>query len=161
MHYWFVYPEDNYIEDYEVYIVDKEGDIRTDLTNQANSDERWPNLEAFYVEAEMGIPHDNVAGLGYQEYGGLTDTWGDNFYADDVNSTNFGVAFRAWNKPGLYWSANAYVDHIKMAVYYSDPAAKDWINCKVEAEAANFFYIQREVWGGLFNAIEVGEDIGD
>jgi hypothetical protein len=161
MHYWFVYPKPNGIEDYEVYIVDKEGDIRTDLTNKANTGERWPNLEKFYVEEQMGIPHDNVVGLGYQEYGGLTDTWGDNFYADDVNSSDFGVAFRAKNLPGLYWSANAYVDHIKMAIYYSDPAAKDWINCKVEAEAGNFFYMQREVWGGLFNAIEVGEDIGD
>jgi hypothetical protein len=159
-HYWFFFPQEPDIRDHELFLVDKDGVILSDLINKALTDETWPHLSKFYVRNDRGVPHDSVEGLGYQEYGGLTDTWGANFYWDDVNSPEWGVVLRAKNQEGTF-DGNAYVDHMKMAVYWTDPGKVSQITALVEVEAANFFYIRRESFGGLFNAVEVGEDLGD
>lgn len=171
-HYWLYLPEEPQISDMEIRLVDSDG-IRTDLDNKAEDTELWPKLDDFFYQisfspegqllaSSSGIPHDNVIGIGYQTYGGPLDMWGAD--SSDITKTKvadrrFGVAVRAKNAlrafPGV-----AYVDHVKMTIYTSKPGDNS-INVKVLAESANQFYTEREVFGGLFNAIETGEFFGE
>jgi uncharacterized repeat protein (TIGR02543 family) len=54
----------------------------------------------------------------YQSYGGPTDLWGLNWSSDDINSSGFGVVISA-RKDNSNNTRNAYVDHIRITVYYS------------------------------------------
>jgi len=54
----------------------------------------------------------------YQTYGGSTDKWGLTWTPAQINATNFGVGISA-KYIGIYISANAYVDHIRIKVYYT------------------------------------------
>jgi len=176
-HYWFFFPEESDIRDFEIRLVDSTNTIRTDIDNKA-VDELWPRLAQFYnsntklpsgrpLAVATGIPHDSVTGVGYQVYGGSNDLWGaenDDFYADllngsSINSPNFGIAIRAQNKLALTFPGDAFVDHAKLAVFWQDPNSVQSVNLKVEAESVNQFYIEREIFGGIFNGIETGEKV--
>lgn len=169
LHYWLRLPGESDIRDFEVFLIDEDGNILTETVNQAVTTESWPVLDEYSslddadsldgtaLASASGIPHDNIVGIGYQVYGSPTDTWG--FYnpspltADIVNNSNFGVAFRARNEPDSF-SGTGLVDHIKMTVY----RLKTGQNVKLEVEAGshNNFYVEREVFSGIFNVLEVG-----
>jgi len=176
-HYYFFFPEESDIRDFEIRLVDSTNTIRTDIDNKA-VDELWPRLAQFYnsntklpsgrpLAVATGIPHDSVTGVGYQVYGGISDLWGaenDDFYADllngsSINSPNFGIAIRAQNKLALTFPGDAFVDHAKLAVFWQDPGNVQSVNLKVEAESVNQFYVEREIFGGIFNGIETGEKV--
>jgi len=54
----------------------------------------------------------------YSNYGGTTDLWGTTLTAADVNDTAFGIGIKARNSADT--SSNyAYIDHIRMKVYYT------------------------------------------
>lgn len=52
-------------------------------------------------------------------YGGSSELWGTSWADSDINNTNFGVVLQVevnnWAKVNIY----AYVDHIKITVYYT------------------------------------------
>lgn len=54
-------------------------------------------------------------------YGGASDTWGLAFTPDDVNASNFGVAFSARYAAGAAGNGYAYVDQIRVTVHLSCP----------------------------------------
>lgn len=55
----------------------------------------------------------------YVSYGGATDNWGDELVTGaDVNNANFGCKFSCEVLAGI-GSTTAYVDHIRVTVYYS------------------------------------------
>jgi hypothetical protein len=54
---------------------------------------------------------------GYVTYGSSTDLWGETWTAADINASNFGVAISAKNAKNS--SYTAYVDHIRIKVYYT------------------------------------------
>ena len=58
---------------------------------------------------------------GYVTYGTPTDLWGAALTPAIVNAAGFGVALKVWNQPPAI--QNAYVDHIRVTVYYSTTAA--------------------------------------
>ncbi len=176
-------PLDPNIRDFEVRLIDSENNIRTDIENKALTQENWPLLaDFFYVDifypgfsggTSTGIPHDSVTGYGYQEYGGAFDLWGGEQQGDKpggfygfysgllspqaINDPNFGFAIRAKsieeNFPG-----NAFIDHVKARVFWQDTSieAQRRIRLKIKAEAATEFYLVREMYGGIFNSIEIG-----
>ena len=169
-HYWLFFPGVGEMEDFEVFIVDEDGEIRDDLTNKAVTDEAWPIMsDFFYVEGTDnavptatagGIPQDNEAGFGYQVYGGEVDLWGATQWTPaQVNDANFGVAFRGRNKPGNN-PGTGFIDHIKMTVF-TPRAGQRELNVSVEAGSVNRFYIEREIFAAVFNGIEVGERLVD
>ena len=163
-HWWRFLPAKANIQDNKVQLIDKTDFIRSDLDDKAIA-EPWPILGEFYIDGtgaagEGGIPHDLPVGVGYQPYGGSSDLWSKAaFYASEVNAFYFGVAVSALNlnDPGIT-AGHAFIDHVKMTVFFTDTGLQDRIDVRVEAEAVNQFYIEREIFGGLFNAIEVGED---
>jgi hypothetical protein len=53
------------------------------------------------------------------QYGDSTDTWGNSFTPDSVNSAQFGLSVQVMNKNISGSFATASVDHIEMTVYYS------------------------------------------
>jgi len=53
----------------------------------------------------------------YQSYGGSTDLWGLNWSSDDINGSDFGVVISA-QKDNSNNTRTAYVDHIRITVYY-------------------------------------------
>jgi hypothetical protein len=176
-------PNEPSIRDYNIHLIDSEGVIRADLPNYALRAENWPALhDFFYIDESYfygeyvayaggvsgGIPHDSVTGIGYQEYGGTTDLWGakiseSRFYATvldpaAINNPNWGVAIRAKNDEPFF-DGHAYIDHVHMAVFWQDPDRSDYVSLKVEAESTTDFYTIRQVFGGVFNGIEVGEQL--
>ena len=74
------------------------------------------------------IQGDNKADIGtwptsdpgtYKNYGGPSDLWGlTNWTAAQVKSSDFGVAFAAFNSDSDFYYY-AYVDHIRMRVFYT------------------------------------------
>jgi hypothetical protein len=57
---------------------------------------------------------------GYVTYGSSTDLWGTTWTAEDINASNFGVAISAKDTTANK-TYTAYVDHIRITVYYTPP----------------------------------------
>lgn len=64
---------------------------------------------------------------GYVYYGGASDLWGTSWTAVQVNASNFGFSIAA---VGMFIATSklAYVDHIQIRVYYSEPGTNMKIN---------------------------------
>ena len=58
----------------------------------------------------------------YNSYGGATDKWGETWADTDINASTFGCAIAAIQADQLYYSGYAYVDHIRITVYYTEGA---------------------------------------
>lgn len=67
----------------------------------------------------------------YVTYGGSTDKWGLTWTPANINATNFGVSISALNAGESL--ITAYVDHIRITVYYTEPAGT---NMKIKATGA-------------------------
>jgi hypothetical protein len=176
-HYFLFFPEQPNILDHEVFLVDQGpaggARVRDDLDNKALTGESWPMLgEFFYTDVRQygwlplptsdGIPHDNHTAIGYQDYGGEGDLWGQaSWTPEDVNNFYFGLAVRATNSPETASArGNAYIDHAKLTLYFQ-PEEDRSVRATVEASVANQFYLEREVFGALFNILEIGERLSD
>ena len=61
-----------------------------------------------------------TASEAYTTYGGPNDLWGEDWTYDDINATDFGLAFSA----KCFNIRIAYIDHIRFTVYYSEGV--DW-----------------------------------
>lgn len=154
-HYYFAFPQENDIRDASIVLIDSDDVIRTDLENRAITTESWPELSDFEIDGTAaGIPHDSTMGIGYQSYGGIGDLWGATLTPSNVNNFYFGVAIAARNVGDVRGAA--FIDHVKMTVYFYESGFPNTVTARVEAEAANEFYFAREVFAGLFNSIESG-----
>lgn len=58
----------------------------------------------------------------YATYGGSTDLWGLNWASSDINASTFGVVVAAQGLGLPTFQRNALVDHIRVTVYYDEPA---------------------------------------
>ena len=90
-------------KDSEVKIIKADGTIGT--TNKADTITNWPSFGNTYVS-----------------YGGSSDLWGETWDDTKINDVDFGVAISALitkERDGSY----AYVDHIRITVYYTEVAA--------------------------------------
>lgn len=167
-HYFLVFPERTDIRDHQVCLVDNNGTIRTDLDNKA-VDESWPQLAQFFytdlrqhgflpLAVSDGPTHDNHTAIGYQTYGGELDQWGTTWTPQQVNSFYFGVAVRATNRISLGYRGDAFIDHAKLTVY-TRPRFDRTVNVRAEVAVSNQFYLEREIFGGIMNLIELGEKL--
>ena len=68
---------------------------------------------------------------GYVPYGGATDKWGLTWTPAQINAEDFGVSMAVYY--GEDESARAYVDHIRVTVYYTEAVGT---NMKIKASAA-------------------------
>jgi len=166
LHYWLYIPDQGDIRDFQVYLVDQSG-VRTDLENKAVTDESWPLLSRFFytdlrqysflpLAVAGGVPHDNHTAIGYQTYGGEFDTWGADLTGADVNEFYFGFAIRAKNEPLNGFPGRAFIDHGKLTVY-TTPLIDRNIQMDISVAASNEYYLTREVFGAVMNAIVLGE----
>ncbi len=155
-HYYFSFPQEADIRDSSIVLIDSANVLRTDLADKAITTESWPELSDFEIDGSAaGIPHDSNNAIGYQSYGGIGDLWGaDGWTRDEVNDFYFGVAIAAENVADIRGAA--YIDHVRMTVYFYEEGMISLVTAKVEAEAASEFYFAREVFGGMFNSIESG-----
>ena len=55
-------------------------------------------------------------------YGSSSDGWNAGLTASEINSSGFGVYISA-NNPHNTFSANAYVDHVEVEVFYTEPTS--------------------------------------
>lgn len=55
----------------------------------------------------------------YYSYGGTTDLWGTTWTRNDINASNFGVAFSAEINGLVSLFPSALIDHIRMTVYFN------------------------------------------
>ena len=56
----------------------------------------------------------------YESHGGSSDLWGLTWTSTDINAADFGVAISAINT--FAGDDNAYIDHIRITVYYTEAA---------------------------------------
>jgi len=167
-HYFLTFPERADIRDHQVCLVDENNTIRTDLDNKA-ADESWPQLSNFFytdlrqfgflpLAVSDGPTHDNHTAIGYQTYGGEVDQWGGSWTPQQINEFYFGIAVRATNRSSLGYRGDAFIDHAKLTVY-TRPRFDRTVNMRVEVAVSNHFYLEREVFGGIMNLIELGEKL--
>lgn len=57
----------------------------------------------------------------YVEYGGEEDLWSETWTAEDINSSNFGFAITVDLEGSGPTQEEAFVDHGRITVYYSEP----------------------------------------
>lgn len=172
-HYFLFFPDQSDIRDHEVFVVDQGplggARIRDDLDNKAKTTEGWPQLGDFFytdvrqfgilpLPASDGIPHDNHIAIGYENYGGEGDLWGKSSWsAAEVNNFYFGFVTRVTNFPAATANrSHGFVDHGRLTLFF-EPEEDRSVRATVEVSVANQFYIEREVFGALFNVIEIGE----
>lgn len=170
-HYFLSFPDQSDIRDLEIRLTDSTG-VRTDLQNKAITDESWPRLgHFFYTDLRQygflpialsmdGIPHDNHSAIGYQKYGGSNDLWGQNWTPAQVNDFYFGCAIRVINEISQGFRGSAFIDHAKMTIYTVPESSRN-VQIDVEVAAASEFYLQREIYGGIVNLIEMGEKLSE
>lgn len=82
---------------------------------------------ALYLRKTSGQTGNNKASatawptsVGTATYGGSTDMWGTTLTYADINSSDFGIDLSAANSNGIS-ARTAYVDYIKLSVYYNSP----------------------------------------
>jgi hypothetical protein len=92
----------------------------------ANTSSSAVDNGAFLIHANSSFSPSNQATnsalpttLTDKTYGGSSSTWGDSWTATDINSANFGFAFRVG---GFTNPSTANVDYIKIQVYYTSPS---------------------------------------
>lgn len=91
------------IEDYSVKIVQG-----TETGDEKKIAGDWPTSDTY-------IPH-----------GGTTDKWGVSWLSADINASNFGVSISA--KCRRFYDETAFVDHVRITVYYTEPSTNMKIN---------------------------------
>ena len=62
----------------------------------------------------------------YKIYGGAADKWGLAWTVAQINASNFGVSISAVNWEET--SCTAYVDHVQIRIYYTEPSINTKIN---------------------------------
>jgi len=72
------------------------------------------------IDRSTGLSWPSVDTDEYVVYGNSTDLWGLTWDPADINYSGFGVAISAI-KDGSGEARNAFVDHIRITVYYSVP----------------------------------------
>ena len=87
-----------WVKDWKVYLL-KAGSVVGD--NKADTTNNWPTSDA------------------YKSYGGSNDLWGTTWTPSDINNANFGVVLAVQMPGSLLPPPQAYVDHIRITVYYS------------------------------------------
>ena len=96
----------SYVRDSGIKIVKADGTIGT--TNKADTVTHWPTTDT------------------YKSYGSSSDLWGETWTAENINDVDFGAVLSAYLKSGVGSQGNpgeAYVDHIRITVYYTVPTA--------------------------------------
>lgn len=75
---------------------------------------------------EQGTDHASVtewpASDTYKSYGSSSDKWGLSWLPGDINSHLFGASISAIYEDDPEFRATFYVDHIRITVYYTEPA---------------------------------------
>ena len=87
-----------WVKDWKVYLL-KNGNVVGD--NKADTSTKWPTSDA------------------YKSYGGSSDLWGTTWTPSDINNANFGVVLAVQMGTGIFPPSTAYVDHIRITVYYT------------------------------------------
>jgi len=87
-----------WVKDWKVYLL-KNGNTVGD--NKADTATKWPTSDA------------------YKTYGGSSDLWGTSWSPSDINNANFGVVLAVQMSTGTVPPSEAYVDHIRITVYYT------------------------------------------
>jgi hypothetical protein len=74
-------------------------------TNRADTVTLWTNTDTYYSR------------------GGSSDLWGETWTAEDINSSNFGVAISAIRPSGSFPQLAGRIDHVRITIDYTVPAA--------------------------------------
>jgi len=132
----------NYVQDNALYL--RNAGVDLSATNKADATTKWATSDAYYG------------------YGSLTDTWGATLTGSIVNSSTFGVRFRARITRGG-GTRTAYVDHIRITVAYELDTDGDGIRNSLDIDNDNDGipdYLEVTTCGGgsalNFNAIPDG-----
>lgn len=114
------------MEDYEVKIVRNAVEQGND---KAKTGVSWPLTDT------------------YVSYGSSSDLWGIGWDTEDINNETFGVSISAIFKGPEEDSSNAYVDHVRITVYYTEPVQNFYVNVGDSWQTATDVYVNvGDVW---------------
>jgi hypothetical protein len=136
----------NYVQDNALYL--RNAGVDLSATNKADATTKWGTSDAYYG------------------YGSLSDTWGATLTGAIVNSSTFGIRFRA-RVTRAGGTRTAYVDHIRITLAYELDTDGDGIRNSLDIDNDNDGipdYLEVTSCGGgsalNFNAIPDGTDPG-
>lgn len=95
------YDSDDYVDTLELYTINGDG---ISVSNLGDFGTKWPTSDAI------------------KTYGGESELWGESWSPADINATSFGAALSIASHMYDYGS-EAYVDHIRITVYYTEGGA--------------------------------------
>jgi hypothetical protein len=90
------------VYDEEIFIIKSDGSLGSN--NKADTSTLWPS---------------GASNEAYRAYGGGGDLWSESWTASDINDPDFGVSIRADVGHVSGGTANAYIDHVRITVYYT------------------------------------------
>jgi len=122
------------VADFRIYIVKADGSYGAE--NKADGG-NWPLAEAYY------------------SYGGVADLWSEAWTAGNINDIDFGVVIAV----NMQANGRAYIDHIRIKVYYTEAVSNMKINIADEFKDVDSIKINiGDVWKDV---IKIQINIGD
>jgi hypothetical protein len=128
------------------------GASQTDISsNKADASTKWATSSAYYT------------------YGGSTDLWSATLTPAIINASNFGLRFRATVTTNSWFTTTtAYIDHIRITVYYDIDSDGDGVLNSVDLDTDNDGipdYLEVTTCSGSqalnWNAVATGTDPAD
>lgn len=107
-------------------------------------------------KAITGVKWPVAGGEAYAEYGGKLDNWGVSLTSSMVNDADFGLALVCQNVQASM-NATAYVDHIRLTVYYSGgetTLAPNSLTSATQASASSFIQVHTLATQGAASATQ-------
>lgn len=133
------------IQDTTVRLLDSTGTAKGQ--NQADSNFPWIGKAVT----------QGSANIGYQTFGGEADLWYSTWYPAEINSSNFGLEYRAQLVSPSFTPASGVFQHTQIAVVYDEFYSNTRLRLSVDVMPLSNFYVNREIFGACFNVLEIGQ----
>ncbi len=134
------------IQDTTVRLLDSTGTAKGQ--NQADSDFPW---------IARAVIAGRAAHFGYQTFGGEADLWYSTWYPSEINSSNFGLEYRAQLVSPSFTPASGALQHTQIAVAYDEFYSDTRLRLSIDVMPLSNFYVNREIFGACFNVLEIGQ----
>ena len=106
---------------------------------------------------DKSIGTDYPSDYAYASYGASDNLWGETWTAEDINLSTFGVAISS-----VIYLASAYIDHIRITVYYSTAPTTRTVYTRVASIEGRGGYVDsgspRTVGSNMIGTIPIGGD---
>lgn len=116
---------DGAIIDGIVVEIERKANLANKVSDERVRIVRWDGVVGGTDKSKAGFWSTGEA---YYSYGGVADKWGEPFGWNLINDSDFGVVLATYMLDQIPTGGTAYVDHIRIKVYYTEPSTNTEIN---------------------------------